>query len=72
MITKWVRCEVVDRDGFDRGQQGWTALRELPGFLGQYGGWSRRPDGAEIASIVAFWADSDSYESLPSADGSQR
>ncbi|MEU6265854.1 DUF4937 domain-containing protein [Saccharopolyspora shandongensis] len=54
MITKWVRCEVVDRDGFDRGRQGWTALGELPGFLGQYGGWSRRPDGVEIATIVAF------------------
>ncbi|MEV6231191.1 hypothetical protein AB0L88_25360 [Saccharopolyspora shandongensis] len=25
---------MADRDGFDRGQQGWTALRELPGFLG--------------------------------------
>lgn len=60
MITKC--CEVVDRGGFDRGQQGWAGLRELPGFLGQYGGWSRRRDGTEIAHIVAFWSDPDSYE----------
>ncbi|WP_435875918.1 hypothetical protein [Saccharopolyspora shandongensis] len=43
-----------------------------PDSSAQYGGWSRRPGGVEIANIVAFWADSDSYESLPSADGSQQ
>lgn len=62
MITKWVRCAVNDQGGFDRGQQGWAELRELPGFLGQYGGWSRRENGSEIGHVVAFWSDPDSYE----------
>lgn len=43
MLIKWVRCEVVDRDAFDRGQRGWSALAGLPGFLGQCGGLASGP-----------------------------
>lgn len=62
VLVKWVRCEAVDREGFARGQQAWAALRELPGFLGQHGGWSRHRGGAESAHVIAFWSDADAYE----------
>ena len=57
MLIKWITCEVVDRIAFARGQQAWRALREVPGFLGQCGGWGR---GA--AHIFGFWQDRGSHE----------
>ncbi|WP_371615669.1 DUF4937 domain-containing protein [Streptomyces sp. NBC_00454] len=64
MLTKWIRCEVTDRAGFDRAQRGWTRLSRLPGFLGQRGGWS----GAGTAHVLAFWADQRSYDRFMADD----
>lgn len=62
MLVKWVWCGVVDRAAFDGGQQGWSGLRGLPGFLGQGGGYSRsRP---AVAHIFSCWADPHSYETF--------
>ncbi|MCO1579897.1 YdbC family protein [Crossiella sp. SN42] len=52
-MIKWVRCHAVDVDSFDRGQRAWSALSGLPGFLGQFGGWSRRKPG--VAHVFAWW-----------------
>jgi heme-degrading monooxygenase HmoA len=52
-LVKWIRCGVLDRTGFDRGQRGWAALRDQPGFRGQGGGWSRAQPG--VVHIFAFW-----------------
>ncbi|MCP2165549.1 protein of unknown function (DUF4937) [Goodfellowiella coeruleoviolacea] len=57
---KWIRCDVADSAGFDRGQQEWADLAGLPGFLGQLGGWSH--DGSQVAHIFSFWVDQDAYE----------
>lgn len=59
---KWIRCGVVDRPGFDRGQRRWAALREQPGFLGQGGGWSRSQPG--VAHLFAFWESRRSYDAF--------
>ncbi|MGH3975123.1 MAG: DUF4937 domain-containing protein [Pseudonocardiaceae bacterium] len=67
---KWIRCEVIDRSGFDRGQRAWTSLCGLPGFLGQRGGWQQHSAG--IAHIVAFWADHSSYDRRVMWHGSDR
>lgn len=57
MLIKWVRCEVVDRAAFDLGQRGWGSLAELPGFLGQCGGWS----GPGVAHVLAFWRSAEDH-----------
>ncbi|HEY5836421.1 YdbC family protein [Streptomyces sp.] len=62
MLVKWIRCGVVDRAGFDRGQRGWAALRGQPGFRGQGGGWSRAQPG--VAHIFAFWDGQRSYDAF--------
>ncbi|MCP3803437.1 YdbC family protein [Allokutzneria sp. A3M-2-11 16] len=60
MIIKWVRCRAVDAGAFDRGQRAWSELAGLPGFLGQFGGWSRgEPD---IAHVFAFWDNQADHE----------
>ncbi|MFF7403909.1 YdbC family protein [Streptomyces murinus] len=62
MLVKWIRCTVVDRRGFERGQRKWAGLPGEPGFRGQGGGWSRRrPD---VAHIVAFWESRAFYDSF--------
>jgi len=47
---------------FEHGQRAWAALRGVPGFLGQGGGWSRRDPG--VAHVFGCWADQSSYESF--------
>lgn len=59
MLAKWIRCTVVDRDEFGRGQQAWDVLRGVHGFDGQRGGWDR--DDPNVAHVVAHWADPVSY-----------
>lgn len=59
---KWIRCGVVDRAGFDRGQRRWAALGEQPGFRGQGGGWSRAQPG--VAHLFAFWDGQRSYDAF--------
>jgi heme-degrading monooxygenase HmoA len=53
MLVKWITCAVVDRPGFDRGQRRWEALRTVPGFVGQVGGWSARDPAT--AQVFAVW-----------------
>ncbi|NUS12069.1 MAG: YdbC family protein [Streptomyces sp.] len=62
MLVKWIRCGVLDQDGFDRGQRRWTALRERPGFHGQGGGWSRSQPG--VAHVFTFWDGQPSYDAF--------
>ncbi|MEV6348692.1 DUF4937 domain-containing protein [Actinoplanes sp. NPDC051851] len=59
MLIKWVTCDVVDRAAFGRGQLEWAALRGLPGFLGQCGGWGR-----QRAHVFGFWADEGAYRAF--------
>ncbi|MDQ0793521.1 YdbC family protein [Streptomyces sp. B1I3] len=62
MLVKWIRCTVVDRHGFERGQRKWAGLLGEPGFMGQSGGWSRRrPD---VAHVFAFWENRVFYDSF--------
>ncbi|MEV6395832.1 YdbC family protein [Streptomyces sp. NPDC051907] len=62
MLVKWIRCTVVDRRGFERGQRKWAGLLGEPGFRGQGGGWSReRP---HVAHIFAFWESRAFYDSF--------
>ncbi|MFI2779171.1 YdbC family protein [Streptomyces sp. ALB3] len=62
MLVKWIRCTVVDRRGFERGQRKWAGLLDEPGFRGQGGGWSRRqPD---VAHVFAFWENRVFYDSF--------
>lgn len=62
MLVKWIRCSVVDRPGFERGQRKWAGMPGEPGFRGQGGGWSRgRPN---VAHIFAFWESRAFYDSF--------
>ncbi|QDY79389.1 YdbC family protein [Streptomyces qinzhouensis] len=62
MLVKWIRCTVIDRRGFERGQRKWAGLPGEPGFRGQGGGWSRgRP---QVAHVFAFWESRAFYDSF--------
>ncbi|MEU3372468.1 YdbC family protein [Streptomyces sp. NPDC006660] len=62
MLVTWIRCTVVDRRGFERGQRKWAGLLGEPGFRGQGGGWSRtRPD---VAHVFGFWESRAFYDSF--------
>ncbi|MFE7748437.1 YdbC family protein [Streptomyces sp. NPDC057428] len=62
MLVKWIRCTVVDRQGFERGQRKWAGLLGEPGFRAQGGGWSRgRPD---VAHVFAFWENRVFYDAF--------
>lgn len=56
MLVKWVRCRVTDPAGFVAGQQGWGALVDVPGFLGQWGGW-----GSGSAHVFALWRSAEDH-----------
>lgn len=62
MLVKWIRCTVVDRRGFERGQRKWAGLLDEPGFRGQSGGWSRGQP--EVAHVFAFWENRVFYDSF--------
>ncbi|MER5985896.1 YdbC family protein [Streptomyces sp. NPDC001787] len=62
MLVKWIRCTVVDRHGFERGQRKWAGLLGEPGFRGQSGGWSRVHP--EVAHVFAFWENRVFYDSF--------
>ena len=59
MLVKWITCWASDQDAFSLGQQAWTELHGVPGFLGQGGGWSSITAG--VAQIFGFWRDPSSY-----------
>lgn len=64
MLIKWIVCtvEAEARQAFSISQAGWGDLREVPGFIGQIGGWEKgdSPD----ACIVAFWKDEMTYKNF--------
>ncbi|WKX72981.1 YdbC family protein [Streptomyces sp. XD-27] len=62
MLVKWIRCTVVDRRGFERGQRKWAGLLGEPGFRGQGGGWSQRRES--VAHIFGFWESRAFYDSF--------
>ncbi|MCM2578817.1 YdbC family protein [Streptomyces meridianus] len=62
MLVKWMRCTVVDRRGFERGQRKWAGLLGEPGFRGQGGGWSRSRPG--VVHQFAFWESRAFYDSF--------
>ncbi|GAA4897761.1 YdbC family protein [Streptomyces coeruleoprunus] len=62
MLVKWIRCTVVDRRGFERGQRKWAGLLGEPGFRGQGGGWSRLRPG--VAHVFSFWESRPFYDSF--------
>lgn len=57
-----MRCTVVDRVGFERGQRKWAGLLGEPGFLAQGGGWSRSRQG--VAHLFSFWESRAFYDSF--------
>jgi heme-degrading monooxygenase HmoA len=62
VLVKWMRCTVVDRGGFERGQRRWAGLPGEPGFRGQGGGWSRARPG--VAHLFGFWESRAFYDSF--------
>ncbi|MGP4114166.1 YdbC family protein [Streptomyces sp. 4N509B] len=62
MLVKWMRCSVVDRVGFERGQRKWAGLLGEPGFRAQGGGWSRAQPG--VAHLFGFWESRAFYDSF--------
>jgi hypothetical protein len=62
VLVKWIRCTVVDRRGFERGQRKWAGLLGEQGFRGQSGGWSRGQP--EVAHVFAFWESRVFYDSF--------
>ncbi|MDK1475966.1 YdbC family protein [Streptomyces sp. 549] len=62
MLVKWMRCSVVDRRGFERGQRKWAGLLGEPGFRGQGGGWSRSQP--QVAHLFGFWESRAFYDSF--------
>ncbi|MFJ4849875.1 MULTISPECIES: YdbC family protein [unclassified Streptomyces] len=63
MLVKWIRCGVLDRAAFERGQRKWAnGLPGEPGFRGQGGGWSRSQPG--VAHLFAFWEDREYYDAF--------
>lgn len=62
VLVKWMRCVVVDRSGFERGQRKWAGLLGEPGFRGQGGGWSRAEPA--VAHLFGFWESRALYDSF--------
>ncbi|RFU84454.1 DUF4937 domain-containing protein [Streptomyces triticagri] len=62
MLVKWIRCTVVDRRGFERGQRKWAGLLGEPGFRAQGGGWSRA--APSVVHVFAFWESRAFYDSF--------
>jgi hypothetical protein len=62
MLVKWITCWASDRAAFGLGQRAWAELQDVPGFLGQSGGWSRNTAG--VAHIFGFWSDPSSYQAF--------
>jgi hypothetical protein len=57
-----MRCSVVDRAGFERGQRKWAGLLGEPGFRGQGGGWGRARPGT--VHLFGFWESRALYDSF--------
>lgn len=68
MILKIFRCRVAleSRDAFLRGQQRWSSLAGLNGFVAQCCGFDRSDPAACV--ILAQWTDRDAYDRFMSHD----
>ncbi|TDC27840.1 DUF4937 domain-containing protein [Streptomyces sp. 8K308] len=62
MLVRWMRCTVVDKVGFERGQRKWAGLLGEPGFRAQGGGWSRGRQG--VVHLFGFWESRAFYDSF--------
>ncbi len=62
MFIKLVRAVVhrEHRNQFADGQRAWAAVRDQPGFAGQFGGWAQKQ--AEEAWIQAVWLSPRHYQ----------
>ncbi len=62
MLVKWITCVVppASEVEFSAAQAGWSALRAVPGLIGQVGGW----DNSRTACVLAAWENRDSYETF--------
>jgi heme-degrading monooxygenase HmoA len=58
MLIKWVRCRVSEPVAFDVGQAAWGALADVPGFVGQWGGWGE----SGYAHVFALWRTAEDHE----------
>jgi hypothetical protein len=61
MMVKWIVCEVPEknRQAFSRGQEVWSELQGVEGFVAQFGGWNR--ERRQEACLVAVWRDELAY-----------
>ncbi|MYL30403.1 DUF4937 domain-containing protein [Halobacillus halophilus] len=68
MLIKLIKCKVSPekREAFSRAQALWSRLRDIPGFLGQAGGWSKKHPCR--AFILTFWKDRHVYDSFMKND----
>jgi len=59
--VKFITCVVPQqkRPLFAKGQEAWSALSNLDGFVAQTGGWSQSRD--DCAVIVAYWENETAY-----------
>ena len=62
MLIKLMTVRTTDPDAFHQAQLAWNQLRDVPGFLGQCGGWSRAEAG--VAHLVACWSDRAGYDAF--------
>ncbi|MEF7565775.1 YdbC family protein [Bacillus infantis] len=63
MLVKYIRCGVdsASREEFSLAQMGWEPLKHVPGFIRQFGGWTR-PEGDADAVIFGLWESRASYD----------
>lgn len=64
MIIKWIRCEVREEKKhlFTLAQSKWKGIRNVPGFIGQAGGWSSENPGTAL--VAAFWSSESAYKNF--------
>jgi heme-degrading monooxygenase HmoA len=64
MLFKWITCRVHEhmRDAFFAAQTKWTTLANMPGFIGQLGGWDLK--SRNEACILGIWQDQESYNAF--------
>jgi hypothetical protein len=62
MLVKYIRCGVDSdfRENFSLAQMGWAPLKEVPGFIRQFGGWSKTEGAAAI--LFGLWESRAAYQ----------
>lgn len=66
MLLKWIVCQVSEeqKESFSEAQASWKKLSDVPGFLGQWGGWNLKEPME--ACILSLWSDQESYQTFMS------